>query len=353
MRAFAVIMMIQGHTVDTFLANDFRTMESTFYSIWYTLRGFTAPIFMFAAGLVFTYLLKSDQFNFFDNPRVKKGLKRALILISIGYLLRYPTAKVFDFSHVTKSQWNIFFAVDALHLIGFGLLTILVSLFISKRFNISLNFLFYLLIPVIIIFSPFILKIEWIDYMPQFMASYLTNAYGSLFPLFPWLIYVIAGAILGNLLYNKPGLYIKKRFSFSLSVIGFSLILLAQLLFSLQQLSDGALSNWFYLNGIVVLRLGGVFFLSGVMAFVARKITRIPSIILETGKKTLLLYVVHIIILYGCAWFPGLYKYYSRSFNTQETLIAVAMMFIAMLSLVQVSRKVDLLRKLKLALIKA
>ena len=56
LRAFAVIMMIQGHTVDTFLAEEYRTTESTVYSIWYTLRGFTAPIFMFAAGLVFTYL---------------------------------------------------------------------------------------------------------------------------------------------------------------------------------------------------------------------------------------------------------------------------------------------------------
>ena len=352
MRAFAVIMMIQGHTVDTFLANEYRTMDSIFYSVWYTLRGFTAPVFMFTAGLVFTYLLKPDQYDFLSNPRVKKGFKRALVLISIGYLLRYPTAKVFDFSHVTKGQWDIFFAVDALHLIGFGLLTILVSLFIAKRAHISFSLILYFLILFLLLFSPFISNIEWIQFMPQFLASYFTNAYGSLFPLFPWLIYVIAGAILGNQLYNRSGLYLKKRFSFSLFLLGILFILLSIGLFNIQQLTSGNLSNWFYSNGIILLRIGGVLVLNGIMAFIVRKIDRIPSLILETGKKTLLLYAVHIIILYGCAWFPGLYKYYARSFDTQETIFAVVMMFVSMLSLVQFSRKVSFFRKLKLAITK-
>ena len=139
MRAFAVIMMIQGHTIDTFLADEYRTMDSIFYSIWYTLRGFTAPIFMFTAGLIFTYLLKIDNFSFSSNPRIIKGLKRGMTLIFIGYLLRYPSYKIFDFSFVSKNQWTTFFTVDALHLIGFGLLFIISFIFISKRVHLNLN----------------------------------------------------------------------------------------------------------------------------------------------------------------------------------------------------------------------
>ncbi|MCB0749804.1 MAG: DUF1624 domain-containing protein, partial [Ignavibacteriae bacterium] len=139
LRAFAVIMMIQGHTVDTFLADEYRSMDSTGYSIWLTLRGFTAPIFMFAAGLIFTYLLRADTFTFLSNPRVKKGVKRAFTLIIIGYLLRYPTYRIFDFTYVSQSQWDIFYTVDALHLIGFGLLTIIMSVFFAKRMHFSLN----------------------------------------------------------------------------------------------------------------------------------------------------------------------------------------------------------------------
>ena len=93
MRALAVIMMIQGHTIDTFLADEYRSMDSLFYYVWYTLRGFTAPIFMFTAGLIFSYLLNVDHFTFLSNPRIKKGFKRGLSLILIGVVAEFP---IFD-----------------------------------------------------------------------------------------------------------------------------------------------------------------------------------------------------------------------------------------------------------------
>lgn len=350
MRAFAVIMMIQGHTIDTFLADDYRSMDSYFYSVWHTMRGFTAPIFMFTAGLIFTYLLKSDHYDFLKNPRIKKGFKRGLLLLGMGYLLRYPTYRIFDFQYVNQKQWDIFFSIDALHLIGFGMLSIIFVLFISKRANIKLDILLYVLIGLLLIISPAINKINWNLYLPQYLSSYLTRAYGSLFPLFPWLTYIFSGALLGNYLYKNDGIYLKKRFSFSLTTIGGILFLLSGLFFSLQYSTKGELSNWLYSTGIVLLRVGFVLVLNGVMAFIVRKIKTIPKIIIETGKKTLLLYVLHIIILYGSAWFPGFYRYYAKSLTTIETLAVVALMLGIMLAVVQISNKISLMKKAKLAL---
>ena len=352
MRAIAVIMMIQGHTVDTFLAQEYRTMDSVIYSIWYTLRGFTAPIFMFTAGLVFTYLLKFDQFEFLKNPRVKKGFKRALLLIAIGYLLRYPTYKIFDFTYVRAAQWDIFFAVDALHLIGVGMLLIMFCVLFALRAHLSLNSILYIFIVSIIIFSPVITRIDWINIFPQYIASYFTNKYGSLFPIFPWVIYVLSGALLGNYLYKNEGIFLKKRFSFSLLSIGSVLIVLSFILFYLQETVEGKLTYWFYSNGIVFLRVGGVFLLNALVAFVVRRIDKVPFLVKETGRRTLLLYVVHIVILYGCAWFPGLYRYYAKTFTPIETIVAVILMMGAMLSLAQFSRYIKIYTKKKLALIK-
>ena len=56
MRALAVLMMVEGHTVDAFLADQFRDSTSVAFNIWFSIRGFTAPIFMFTSGVVFTYL---------------------------------------------------------------------------------------------------------------------------------------------------------------------------------------------------------------------------------------------------------------------------------------------------------
>lgn len=350
MRAFAVIMMIQGHTIDTFLADEYRTMESVGYSIWHTMRGFTAPIFMFTAGLIFTYLLKSDHYDFSKNPRVKKGLKRGLMLIAIGYLLRYPTHRVFDFSYVSQRQWDIFFAVDALHLIGFGMLVVILSLYIAKKININLNIIFTMLIIFLLASSSFVAKVDWNNYLPQVISSYLTRSYGSFFPLFPWLVYVLAGALIGNYLYKNDGIYFKKRFAFTVSIIGLGLISISSVLFYLESISEGIAKYWFFMNGFVFVRVGYVVLVNGIMAFIVRKFNSIPKIIRDTGKKTLMLYVIHIILLFGCAWFPGLYKYYSKSFTPLETIVAAILMLGLMLSIVQFTEKFKSIKKRKIAL---
>lgn len=353
MRAFAVIMMIQGHTVDTFLANEYRDLNSSVYSIWYTLRGFTAPIFMFTAGMVFTYLLKMDNYKFIDNPRIKKGFKRAILLIGIGYLLRYPTYKIFDFKYVTQSQWDTFFTVDALHLIGFGMLTIIFAVLLAKRAHLNFNLIIYSMIGFLLLLSPAINSIKWIEIFPQVIASYFTKSYGSFFPLFPWLIYVLGGSLLGNYLYKNDNVFLKKRFSFSISTLGSALILISMMFFSIHDSTEGNNSTWFQASGIIFLRLGYVLLLNGIMAFVVRKFNSIPTIINDTGKKTLSLYVIHVIILYGCAWFPGLYKYYSKSFTPVETIIAAILMVVLMLAIVRYSDIIKSFRKRKLAFNKA
>ena len=101
MRAFAILMMLQGHTVHVFLADQYKDMDSVNYSIWYIIRGYTAPIFMFTSGVVFTYLLTLKKFSFSDNPRIKKGIIRGISLILIGYILRYPAYKEYVFTDVT------------------------------------------------------------------------------------------------------------------------------------------------------------------------------------------------------------------------------------------------------------
>ncbi len=343
MRAFAVIMMIQGHTIDTLLAIEYRTMDSLAYSFWFTLRGFTAPIFMFTAGLIFTYLLKAEEFEFLSNPRIKKGVKRALTLIFIGYLLRYPTYSIFDFSNVTQYQWNVFFTVDALHLIGFGLLSIILAVFLAKRMYLDLNSILSLSIILLFLISPVIDKVEWNNYLPRYISAYLSVKNGSFFPLFPWLIYVLSGALLGNYLQNNEGVYFKKRFSFSLLSIGGILLSISFLLYSLKGILDAEINFWLNMNGKILLRIGYVILLNGLMAFIVRKFNSIPKIIKDTGKKTLMLYVIHLVILYGCAWFPGLDRFWGKSLNGWETIAAAIIMVSLMVGIVIFTEKYNYL----------
>jgi len=89
MRAYAILMMLQGHTVGTVLAPQFQDNSFTLYYIWSFMRGITAPVFFFSSGTIFSYLLLRKDLPFWQNERVTKGIKRAALLLLTGYLLRF------------------------------------------------------------------------------------------------------------------------------------------------------------------------------------------------------------------------------------------------------------------------
>ncbi|OGU54477.1 MAG: hypothetical protein A2V66_00940 [Ignavibacteria bacterium RBG_13_36_8] len=338
-------MMVQGHTVDSLLSDELRTFDSNFYSIWNTFRGFTAPIFMFTSGVVFTYLLRLNNLPFAENPRVKKGFKRFLLLVTLGYLLRYPTYKVFDFSDVTQQQWLVFFAVDALHLIGFGLLFVLIFAYLGEKFGIKDKFIFLLGTLFFVLLAPFVISVDWSKLVSLPLAAYLYHGTGSFFPLFPWAGYVVAGGILGSYLAKNIDAYSSKKFSYRLFIFGISFIGFSVILNQLGDVLPIAGVTWSNRLSLFLYRIGFVLVMNGIMSLIAAKVTDIPKIVRQLGRNTLLIYVIHLIILYGCAWFPGVYAYYSKSMSLEITLTAVVLMIFIMTGMVLLVEKVKNIRK--------
>jgi len=335
MRAFAVIQMVQGHTVDVLLAPEFRLEEFPAYFLWNFMRGMTAPIFMFTAGTVFTYLFRLVDLPFEQNPRVKKGFYRFLLLVGLGYLLRYPTYTIIDFSDVTKEHWDIFLAVDVLQLIGFGILFVLVCAFIAEKLKLSDMIVFIFVSLVFFLAAPFISKINWIEIFPQPVAGYFYSGTGSLFPLFPWAGYVILGGALGSYLAKNPLVFKTSMFSLNLAIFGFALIFVAAFSILLLENVFGLYfeSDAFSID-TVVFRVGFVLVLNSLVSFISQKAESIPKIIILLGRNTLLIYVVHLMILYGSAWNPGLYQLFAGSFNISLTIIGALIMISAMISMV-------------------
>ena len=50
LRAFAILMMLQGHFISGVLDPVFKSPENSFYSFWIYCRGFTAPVFFWLRG---------------------------------------------------------------------------------------------------------------------------------------------------------------------------------------------------------------------------------------------------------------------------------------------------------------
>ncbi len=147
------------------------------------------------------------------------------MLLTLGYLLRYPTWTIFDFRFVTEDSLRSFYVVDVLHLIGAGLLILLFILFISEKFKLNEYFTFGIISLLIIFLTPGVYKINWIDITPTPLAAYLYPDTGSLFPLFPWLAYLVAGGILGNYLAKHPMAFKTASFSLVIGILGAGLLL--------------------------------------------------------------------------------------------------------------------------------
>ena len=45
-RAFAILMMLQGHFIDTLLAIEYRDSNTLAFNTWQYFRGITAPVFL-------------------------------------------------------------------------------------------------------------------------------------------------------------------------------------------------------------------------------------------------------------------------------------------------------------------
>jgi uncharacterized membrane protein len=344
-RAFAVLQMVQGHTINVLLAESSQSSELPFYVVWHFMRGMTAPIFMFTAGTVFTYLFCSVNKPYRNNPRVKKGIKRGLLLITIGYLLRYPTTTLVDFSNVTEASWRIFFAVDVLHLIGVSLLAVLFLLFISEKFKLNNYIVFAATTALVFFSSPFIYNINWVSFMPDPLAGYFYAATGSPFPLFPWAGYVIAGGVLGSYLAKKPMVFKTAKFSLTLTLFGVTFILVSML-------NDFVLSYFnvpVYVSqaspGLIMFRVGFVLLLNAGVSYIALRAERIPGFLITVGRNTLFIYVVHLLILYGSAWNPGINKLWAKSFNGWEAFVAAIIMLSLMTLMVFFLHKLKMKNK--------
>jgi len=345
LRAIAVLQMVQGHTIDVLLAQNFRSTELPVFSVWYFLRGMTAPIFMFTAGTVFTYLFHSVKKPFAENYRVKKGIRRAALLIFIGYMLKYPTWTLFNFSQVTMERWNLFISVDVLQLIGVSLLILLAILYVAEKLKLNFTAIFTIVSIFIFFFSPLIQSINWTLILPKPIAAYMYKGTGSLFPIFPWSGYVISGGVLGCYLAQNPLVFKTSRFSLILAIFGGAFIFIAVACSKILQSLQIHILNPQTDPNTIFFRMGFVLLLTAAVSYVSLRVNKIPQIIILAGRNTLLIYVVHLVILYGSTWSPGLNLIWQYSFSGWQSFFAALLMIIIMTAMVLVIHKFKIRNK--------
>ena len=211
-RSVAILMMLQGHFISMTLESypifmaELRlhgNSGNVAFSIWCFFRGLTAPLFFTISGTVFTYLLHKEwqkrSTSFLQLDRVKKGLRRAISLLLVGYLLQLNLKYI---KYYFAGHFNPhFLAFHILQCIGVGLLLLLAMSAILSKIK-HLSWFFYLLFALLIFSLTPLVRLQS-GFFPEGIPTIIQNMIkgpDTGFSVFPWIGYVFLGAGFGHYL---------------------------------------------------------------------------------------------------------------------------------------------------------
>ena len=192
LRGWALLVMIEAHVFNTFMLPELKT-TSWFHAIDF-MHGLVAPSFTFISGFVFLLASqkKMESFRVYGSAFWKQLGRIGLIWI-VGYCLHVP---FFSFHRTmvetTEVGWLMFYQSDVLHCIAFGLLVLFLTRLLIRNERTYRTFLLSSGLLVVII-TMFIWDIDFLAWIPAPLAAYLNSQHYSLFPIFPWLAFMLFG----------------------------------------------------------------------------------------------------------------------------------------------------------------
>ncbi|MCK0159715.1 heparan-alpha-glucosaminide N-acetyltransferase domain-containing protein [Allomuricauda sp. F6463D] len=321
MRAWAILMMLQGHFIDGLLDPVFRDLNNPVYSVWLYFRGITAPVFFTVSGFIFTYLLIRAPQSGMDNPRVGKGIRRGLQLLAIGYLLRLNLGGLFK-----GEIYSSFYLVDVLHCIGLSILGLIGTYVLTAKKKKYVFPLVLVSITVVLFLFERVYNDWSFAFLPEFLANYFSKANGSVFTIIPWFGYATMGAFISVLFTrfkNYRNLY-PAAISIALTV-GYVLIYQSSNFFEVLYNWTGLnFLNLILTNNYLFIRLGNVLVVFAVFMMLRRFMMN--KTVLRIGASTLSIYVIHFVILYGSFTGLGLYRFFNLSLSP-EVVVPGALVF--------------------------
>ena len=329
-RALAAVFMLYGHTVSALLAPEYQ--KGTWFEIWVFQRGLTSSLFLLLSGFAFSIATGRHWASHGHlSPAVLRRARRFGLFILLGYALHFPVGRFAEFSSATPEQWRSFLAVDVLQLIGVTFIGVQAVL-LATRSRRMFGWTAFALAIAIVLVTPLLWSVDWTGVLPLWIAAYLAPATGSQFPLFPFSAYVLVGAALGQV-YSRWGASRLNVFAaMALLIPGVAMVALAFGVGALPSLLVGP-DAWDWVPTQVSLRMGASLIVLAVIARESQHIGRLPHYFGAVAQETLLIYFVHLCIVYGSIWNRGLVQTFGQTLRPGETFLFVVLLIAGMTSL--------------------
>lgn len=328
LRGYAILMMLQGHTVGVVLEEKLRSSDYWVYNTWNFFRGITAPAFLFASGLIVAYLFFSSDAEK-RSLRVRKSVIRGFVLLAFGSLV---LVKPSTFTHLLSGSWgdiHFYKHTMVLHIIGIALMMTagLFKLFAGRDKWILASFA---LLTVLGYFAhPWLASwnsgVGVIDF-------FIAPRSGSIFLLTPWLGHYFLGCIFGYWT-TKHRWYADMKILIGLIIIGLfcskNLYIFHRMVIDMEWFSSDGLAL-FQKSYDQIYRLGNVMTLTGLIALWALW-GKVPKWLLQSGRETLSIFVLHCILVYSAVFGVGYVTWLRRGLDGWESAglsIATLVLFV-------------------------
>jgi hypothetical protein len=277
------LVMVQGHVSDLLLSPEVRA--SPLYQFQLQFHGSTAPGFLFASGFVAG--LPRAPLSF------RAGLRRArrlLFVLAVGYWLHLPYfSLVKTLEQSSPAERAAFLASNALQVIAVTQLLVLAIQALARR---AWMYVTGGLAVVLLLAGPAVWASGIGARLPPWLGAYVDERSGSAFPVFPFAVFVLAGSLAGAWIGRQPVALRPRRTS-----LAGGIVLLAGALWSLA--TPSGVLFWKISPAYVLVRLGALLLLLRLMEAATRRPNVFTRALGLIGRETLLVYVLHLILLYG------------------------------------------------------
>jgi acyltransferase len=287
-RGLMALVMVQGHVCDSLLSLAARAHG--LYQLQTVFHGSTAPGFLFASGFVAG--LPRSPLSFAASAR---RARRLLFVLAVGYALHLPYFSLWKTLSASPVQHAALYACDALQAIAVTQLVVLaIQWVVGRRWVIVTGALAI----AVLVAGPFVWAFKLSAHVPPALGAYLDVQTGSHFPLFPFAAFVLAGTVAGAAIgRQEPGRRHRRAIGWGLGLIAAGWIL--------ARLLAGRVDFWGVSPAYTFIRVGGLLLLLfAVEAWTTRERPGSRAIAL-LGRETLLVFVLHLQLLYGGVLFAG------------------------------------------------
>lgn len=324
-RGLGALVMLQGHVMHSFLAQDLRNGSA--YVLSQFIGGMPPAFFLFLTGVTLGFLMdslcKKEHSHW---GRVMATLKRARYLLVVAILFR---VQMWAFSWPYSTLADLL-KVDVLNCMALTMAALAWLIVFDTRQRVIYGAVIGLLIACV---SPLVSHADWTG-VPLLVRQYLAPD-PFFFSFFPWGAFVAFGLSAGSVIRLVPSEDYGKMMQWSV-LVGFGLILGATYFsgipYSLYEKSE----FWLDAPGLILIKTGVVMALAGLGYLWMTYQEGRWSWVAVLGQHSLPVYWIHVELVYG-RWM-GAWK---ASLGLGETMMLTALVIAAMVSMAEVKGRYD------------